>query len=74
MDKLIQDMLQHLQGIQMSRKGGAPNNLYLPQLRVDLVDELADRVAARLATAPTPFVHTGNFFDSDTESEEENVR
>lgn len=58
MDTLIRDILLHLQGIQMSRKGsiGAPNNTYLPQLRVDLVDELAERVSARLATGATPDV------------------
>ena len=48
MDDLLVDILSHLQSIQASRKGsiGALNNVYLPQLDVNHVDELAVRVLA----------------------------
>lgn len=61
MDRLIQGMLSHLQHIQRSRKGGmgAPNNIYLPQLRVDLVDELAERVSARLVEPSVDVISPG---------------
>ena len=54
MDTLLKDMLSHLRLIQHARKGGmgAPNNTYLPQLRVDLVDALAERVHTRVLCPP----------------------
>lgn len=56
MQDLLRDILDHLHNIQRSHKGsiGSINNTYLPQLRVDLVDELEVRVSARLLTTVAP--------------------
>lgn len=45
-EQALKDILSHLHNIQRSQRGsiGAPNNVYLPQLWVDLLDELAARV------------------------------
>lgn len=52
MGELLKDVLSFLQHIQSARKGsiGTINNAYLPQLSVDNVDKLAERVSGHLLT------------------------
>jgi hypothetical protein len=46
LDTILDEVWDLLKEIQQSRKGGigAPNNVYLPQLRVTRIDELTKKI------------------------------
>ena len=50
LEQLLKDVLSHLHNIQSSRKGsiGSLNNVYLPQLRVNHINQLTARVKQEL--------------------------